>query len=464
MELGPGTLINPNVRLVELLGTGGMGTVWLAHHLGLEARVAVKFLSPDLVALEPNLRERFRREAGICARLRSIHVVQSFDHGEMEDGAPYIVMELLEGATLTQLVESKGPMSPRLVAMMVGQVTKVLHRAHVLGIIHRDIKPDNLFIVDDSDYELFVKVLDFGIAKQNRVGSESVTATGAVVGTPEFMSPEQAISSKNIDYRSDLFSLAVVTFYALTGQLPYDVNAEEPLWLQMSRGMNRSACAFLPGLPPELDRWFDHALAPKPEDRFQSARTMADAFAVIVRPDDAAQIVDELSCSDAPIDAGPPSSEDSQPAMYELIGPDSQEYGAEPTVLMNDADHQEAEFLGDGPPTRRRPQRPVLPNAPPSQGARRAVAAGAYNGGVEGAYNRLVTPTLVDALLASEPYRSDASELTGEVVGRGSLAVGAATWPTSVARPRSRVPAVLAVVGALAVVVAMVVIAWLHLA
>jgi serine/threonine-protein kinase len=457
MDLAPGMMVTPNVRLVELLGTGGMGSVWLAEHLGLEARVAVKFLSLDLAALEPTVVQRFKSEASIHARLRSIHVVQTFDHGDMENGAPYIVMELLEGATLTQFVEQHGPMPPRLVAMMVAQVVKVLHRAHVLGIVHRDIKPDNIFITDDSDYELFIKVLDFGIAKQKRVGAEPLTATGVVVGTPEFMSPEQAISSKNIDYRSDLFSLAVVTFYALTGELPFDSKSDDPLWLQMSSGKHRAATSFRPELPPEIDKWFAHALEPKPEDRFRSARTMADAFAAIVRPEEAHQIVDELSESDGP--AWPPEpkeEEDSHPAMYDLMGPDSEEYGDESTLLMNEQDHLAAE--DDEPPTRRRPDRyPAARRAPASAGAasvRAAVAAGVYNGGVAGAFNQSVSPTLVDAELASQPP---------EISPEPPTLRAEPHWPTSVAAPRSRLPAVLAVFGAVVVITTMAVIAYWHL-
>ena len=205
MELSPGTMVNDHVRLVELLGTGGMGSVWLAEHLALEARVAVKFIAPALVQADASLAERFKREASICARIRSVHVVQTFDQGVMEDGRPYIVMELLEGCTLTDLIESRGPLGLRAVGMVVAQVAKVLHRAHVLGIVHRDIKPDNIFVTD-SDYELFLKVLDFGIASRCAPAiSEPVTKTERWWDA-RVHEPRQAISSKNIDHRSDLFS------------------------------------------------------------------------------------------------------------------------------------------------------------------------------------------------------------------------------------------------------------------
>ncbi|HHH28991.1 MAG TPA: serine/threonine protein kinase, partial [Polyangiaceae bacterium] len=442
MDLAPGRMVNANVRLIELLGKGGMGSVWLADHLGLEARVAVKFIAPELVGLDPSLRERFKREASICARLRSIHVVQTFDVGEMDDGSPYITMEMLEGTNLTDRVETSGPMGIHEVGKIVQQICKVLHRAHVLGIIHRDIKPDNIFLTSDSDYDLFVKVLDFGIAKQTRVGSKDVTKTGAVVGTPEFMSPEQAIASKSLDHRSDLFSLGVVAFYALTGELPFDLDADEPLWMQASRGAHIPATRLRPDLFDEIDDWFERALQGRPEHRYQSARDMANALSRIIS-DNTSQIMDELSASlddslnmpgaeamnlrerlqqhiagiledrasdprdqDAAQDAdhddeagvptprmsepqteraAPPPGETSHPAMYDLIGgPDSEEYGGASTVWMNDQDHREAEVGAEGPPTLPRPQLAPIPLTPrrATQGMVDAVRSGAYNAGM----------------------------------------------------------------------------------
>ena len=442
-------MVNANVRLIELLGKGGMGSVWLADHLGLEARVAVKFIAPELVGLDPSLRERFKREASICARLRSIHVVQTFDVGEMADGSPYITMEMLEGNNLTDRVEAKGTMSVPEVGKVVQQVCKVLHRAHVLGIIHRDIKPDNIFLTSDSDYDLFVKVLDFGIAKQTRVGKKDVTKTGAIVGTPEFMSPEQAIGSKSLDHRSDLFSLGVVAFYALTGELPFDLDGDEPLWIQASRGSHIPATRLRPDLFDEIDDWFERALQGKPEHRYQSARDMANALSRIIS-DNTSQIMDELSTSlddslnmprgeamslrarlqehisgildddpsqpsrpqasnygdegvptprmSEPESAAPPPTETSHPAMYDLIGsPDSEEYGGESTVWMNDQDHREAEVDGEGPPTVRRPhgmtRAPLTPTVA-TKGMYDAVRSGAYNSGTSGAYNAVVAPPM----------------------------------------------------------------------
>ena len=272
MGLSPGTMVTANVRLVNPLGHGGMGSVWLADHLGLNARVAVKFINAELARTESTLHERFTREASICARLKSVHVVQTFDHGVMADGTPYIVMELLEGRTFTDMVESDGPLTPHQVGVIVAQVGKVLHRAHELGIVHRDIKPDNIFILDD-DYELFVKVLDFGIAKETQPdGSDTITKTGMIVGSPEFMSPEQAINSKHVDHRTDLYSLGVVAYYGLTGELPIEEDPDKPFWIQLANGDHIAATARIPTLPPAIDGWFERALAPKPPETMAPPR------------------------------------------------------------------------------------------------------------------------------------------------------------------------------------------------
>jgi serine/threonine-protein kinase len=300
MDLAPGTMVNANVRLVELLGHGGMGSVWLADHLSLETRVAVKVISPQIVGSDPSLKGRFKREAQICAKLRSIHVVQTFDHGVMEDGRPYIVMELLEGKTLTDLVERGGPRPMREAGMIVAQIGKVLHRAHGFGIVHRDIKPDNIFITSSGDYEMVVKVLDFGIAKQTQSkGDDVVTKTGAIVGSPEFMSPEQAINSKDVDHRTDLFSLGVVAYYALTGELPFDYDdPSRPFWIQLTSGEHIRATKRNARLPPAIDAYFARALQPKPEERFQSALDLADALATIADPTNAAALSDLSSTID----------------------------------------------------------------------------------------------------------------------------------------------------------------------
>ncbi len=275
-----GAILNGQVRLIEPIADGGMGSVWIAHHLALDTRVAVKFLLSELAAADPTLKRRLKREARITAELRSVHAVQTFDHGVTEEGLGYIVMELLEGIDLGRLVELSGALPLDKVATIVAQVAKVLSRAHKIGIVHRDIKPANIFLVD-SEYDLFVKVLDFGIAKSAKSRGDSVvTREGALMGTVEFMSPEQATAPSEIDFRSDLFSLGVLVYYGLTARLPFEMSDDAPLVTQWQKGPPRVS-ALLPELPVGIDSWFARALAMRREDRFAGVAEMSAELAAI---------------------------------------------------------------------------------------------------------------------------------------------------------------------------------------
>lgn len=178
-----------------------MGSVWLADHLTLETQVVVKFMH-TAVAADLVGRERFSREAVAASRVKSPHVVQTFDHGVTNEGIPFIVMERLEGEDLGRRIE-KGVMSPAEVSSTLTQVCRALSRAHAAGIVHRDIKPDNIFLCDVGSDEPFVKLLDFGIAK-NALNPklDNGTQTGAMMGTPYYMSPEQFSGTKDLDYRT----------------------------------------------------------------------------------------------------------------------------------------------------------------------------------------------------------------------------------------------------------------------
>src|SRR5579859_4562030 len=219
MGLQPGTFIGPNLRLRKLLAMGGMGSVWEADHQRLETRVAVKLIA-DVLLSEPNARRRFALEAEAAAQIRGPHVVQILDHGSTDQGVPFIVMELLEGESLGARLQRRGRIALDETAVIVQQTSKALGRAHELGFVHRDIKPDNLFLTD-HDGELFVKVLDFGIAKRHGE-SMSMTRTGAALGTPRFMSPEQLANAKQVTPAADLWSLAAVAYRALMGKAPFD--------------------------------------------------------------------------------------------------------------------------------------------------------------------------------------------------------------------------------------------------
>jgi serine/threonine protein kinase len=273
-----GEQITPTLRLSRLLGQGGMGSVWIADHLALRTQVAVKFMSPAFAA-HAGFVERFHREAMAAAQIKSPHVAQVFDHGVTEDGTPYIVMELLEGEDLRHRIKQRGPLPVAEVVHIIAQAAKALGRAHQLGIVHRDIKPDNLFLLD-ADGEPFVKVLDFGIAKQAQSGILSVTLTGSMMGTPLYMSPEQLLSAKNVDLRADLWALGVVTYYALTGRTPFRGETLGALSVAVHEGLFELPSRIRSGLPPALDAWMAKALQRDPEARFSSAKELVQALEI----------------------------------------------------------------------------------------------------------------------------------------------------------------------------------------
>ena len=231
-------MVTSNLRLCKPLAQGGMASVWVADDLDASSQVAVKFISSELIQKDPAIVERFKREASLAAKLRSPHVVQVFEHGLMADGTPYIAMELLEGESLTERLRRAGVLSLGQTAQVVTQVARALGRGHELGIVHRDLMPGNLFVVDEGDAgsagdrereELFVKVLDFGIAKQQRAvlgaaGETELTRTGEMLGTPHYMSPEQIRGEKDVDFRADVWALGVVAYRCITGRLPFTGN------------------------------------------------------------------------------------------------------------------------------------------------------------------------------------------------------------------------------------------------
>jgi serine/threonine-protein kinase len=254
-----------------------MGRVWVAEHLTLETNVIVKFMASDIAATADGA-ARFAREASVAAAVKSPHVVQVFDHGVTSHGDAYIVMELLEGRDLAAHLAASGPMVPRDVAALVAQVAKALGKAHQVGVVHRDIKPDNIFLCDADGGELFVKLLDFGIAKrdQHHVTGANTT-TGAVIGTPYYMSPEQIIGDKDLDARSDIWSLGVVAFEAMTGRRPFEGTTVGAITLAIHTGTRRISDHLLDA-PSALDEWFSRVCARDPKTRFQTAREAAQAL------------------------------------------------------------------------------------------------------------------------------------------------------------------------------------------
>lgn len=274
MSLEPGKAVGKSLRLVRLLGRGAMGTVWLADHAGLQAQVAVKFMSPAMLE-DPVSVARFKQEAKAAAKIRSPHVVQVFDHGQTDEGEPFIVMELLEGESLERRCKTHGPMKPTAAAAVVAQAAKALAKAHECGVIHRDIKPSNLFLIDEGGGGVFVKVLDFGVAKFAGEEAVNMTAVGNMVGTPAYMSPQQLFHGHKVDYRSDLWSLAVVAYYALIGTRPFEGKTLGELCVSIKRGEFTRPSKLRNDLGPDIDAWFARALHQDPSARFATAKEMA---------------------------------------------------------------------------------------------------------------------------------------------------------------------------------------------
>jgi len=272
-----GQLVTPTLRLTRLLGKGGMGSVWLADHLTLGSQVAIKFMA--IANLDDELLlQRFRTEAKAAAQIKHPHVAQVFDHGVTEDGVPYIVMEYLEGEDLKHTIRKSGPLPLLDVARIITQAAKALGRAHTLGIVHRDIKPDNIFLCN-IDGEIFVKLLDFGVAKIDQGSTmEGATTTGSMMGTPLYMSPEQLLSARTVSHKSDLWSLAVVAYFALTGRVPFGGETIGSLSVAVHLGVFPAPSTVRPDLPAAVDAWFARMLKRDPAERYDSAKEMADAF------------------------------------------------------------------------------------------------------------------------------------------------------------------------------------------
>jgi len=280
----PGLILADKFKLVSRIGQGGMGSVWRAEHLQLGSSVAIKLIDPDLASSEDAL-ARFRREAKAAAALQSPHVVQIFDYG-VDQGIPFIAMELLQGESLAARLERVGRLSPRELATLMTQAARAVARAHDAGIVHRDLKPDNIFLVRNDDEDI-AKVLDFGIAKAigprfaESMAAPNNTRTGVMVGTPFYMSPEQAQGTKAVDFRSDLWALGVIAYECLVGRRPFESDALGDLVLRICTMPIPVPSAAGP-VPRGFDEWFARACHREPAGRFANAREMTEALRLVL--------------------------------------------------------------------------------------------------------------------------------------------------------------------------------------
>ncbi len=289
-----GSIIAGKYRVLELIGSGGMGTVWEGVHVTLGTRVAIKFIRPQF-AEQSEARARFEIEARAAARLDTTHAVRVFDYGVSADGLPYIVMEFLEGESLSDAVIERGPLPPKEVAQIIGQAARALAKAHAAGIVHRDLKPDNIFLArSDQPVEglpYVVKLVDFGIAKILDLAPKDPTSAsasthmggptreGTVIGTPNFMAPEQLTVGGAPGPLTDLWSLGACTFAALTGRLAFEGDILGDIVLRVCAAPMPVPSKVNPEVPVGFDAWFARACSRDPRRRFQNADELARALA-----------------------------------------------------------------------------------------------------------------------------------------------------------------------------------------
>ncbi len=268
-----GQVVADRYAIIKKLGEGGMGAVYLGEHVKMGRKSAIKVMNPSM-ANDPDAISRFNREASNASRISHPNVCQIYDFGETPEGIIYLAMEFIEGAALTDIIEKEGALPPARAARILRQSADALAAAHDLGIVHRDLKPDNIMVVQGKDGSDIVKVVDFGIAKAvaGDEAGQKVTKTGLVVGTPEYMSPEQ-LSGDKLDGRSDIYSLGLVFYRMLTGVLPFQADSAQETMIKrltddpMTLETARPDIAF----PPKLQAVLDKALARSPSERYGSA-------------------------------------------------------------------------------------------------------------------------------------------------------------------------------------------------
>ncbi len=273
-----GTIVADRYVITEVLGEGGMGKVYRARHVRLPREAAIKVLHPRMVQ-DPAAVARFDREAANASRIDHENVVRVFDFGETQDGLVYLAMEFVAGQNLKDLVEKEGPLPLARAASFVRQVADGLDAAHRLGIVHRDLKPDNILVVRDERGVERCKIADFGIAKAIGSGEKSLTQTGFVIGTPEYMSPEQLLGEE-IDHRSDVYALALVAYQCLTGETPFDSKTPDRGMMARLTNQPRALADLRPAQawPKDVQQVLNKGLDRERAKRYESAGQFAAAL------------------------------------------------------------------------------------------------------------------------------------------------------------------------------------------
>jgi len=287
-----GQVVSGKYKVDRLVGSGGMGTVWLGQHIGLGNRVAIKFIRPQFAARD-DARRRFEIEARAAASVDSKHAVKVYDYGVTEAGLPYIVMEYLEGESLSEALIRRGPFPDEEAAKVIRQAARALTKAHAASIVHRDLKPDNIFLAtnvesNDSDgLPYVVKLVDFGIAKMLDVeregakGLKGPTQDGSVIGTPNFMSPEQLTVGGTPNPLTDIWSLGACAYAAFTARIPFEGEVLGDIVLKVCVEPLPAPSKWNPDVPEGLDAWFHRACHRETAKRFQSVEEMSESLAKV---------------------------------------------------------------------------------------------------------------------------------------------------------------------------------------
>ena len=281
MDVEIGQLLDNKYKIVRLLGEGGMGAVYEGENVRIHHRVAIKVMHANVEA-DNGARERFEREAQAAGRIGSEHICEVYDLGELPSGARYMVMEFLAGEALSTRVLKLGRIPIEVMAPLLLQLLEGLEAAHSAGIIHRDLKPDNVFLQRTKSGGDFVKIVDFGVSKFNALSGGagmSMTRTGAVVGTPYYMSPEQVRGAKLVDHRSDLYSVGVVLFECITGTLPFQAETFNELMFKIALEPPQDAEQLVPGLDARFASIMRKAMAREAVHRYDSAAQFGQAVA-----------------------------------------------------------------------------------------------------------------------------------------------------------------------------------------
>ncbi len=278
MALGIGDIIDDKYEIIGVLGEGGMGTVFDGIHRKIHRRVAIKVLKSSVAADESMVR-RFEHEAQAAGRIGSKHIVEVLDVGQIADGERYMILEHLEGETLSARVKRVRTMDPREIFPLAIQLLKGVGAAHAAEIVHRDLKPANIFLITvEDDPNDFVKVLDFGVSKFHFLEAEGVTTTGTIVGTPHYMAPEQTKEAGAVDHRADVYAIGAILYRALSGHTPFRVQTIHQLIAKLITEDPPQLATVVTGIDPAAAAIVHQALARNPDDRFQSANQFIEAL------------------------------------------------------------------------------------------------------------------------------------------------------------------------------------------